>query len=325
MPNPVPQGYNVFFDIIQLLQDEGIDLPFQPTINFIGAGVTAADDAGNNRTNVTIPGAVQTPHDLLDGVINQDTVANTPTQGSLIKGNGTPAWDEFILGTALQQIRVNAGATDLEYFTPASIFYQTVQDEGVGLAQEPILDFVGAGVTASAGAGKTIVTIPGGGGGGWDHLLSFSPASDTDLITLTFASRQFVTIYAYLHGVGTINVRATINGNEGSNYAWYRQQNAGGWASSTSQTSIQLDPGSVSHSEFVVMELSNTTKLGTTQITHFFTRTTLTDDASAGSTPERQQADGIFAVAGEITSVEFRTSEGDFDASETFIVVFGKD
>jgi len=56
MPNPVPQGYNVFFDIIQLIQDEGTPLPFQPTINFIGAGVIATDDPANNRTNVTIPG-----------------------------------------------------------------------------------------------------------------------------------------------------------------------------------------------------------------------------------------------------------------------------
>lgn len=38
----------------------------------------------------------------------------------------------------------------------------TIQDEGVGLAQETVLDFQGSGVTASAGAGKTIVTIAGG-------------------------------------------------------------------------------------------------------------------------------------------------------------------
>ena len=96
MPSSPPQGYNVFFDIIQEVQDEGIALPFQPTLNFIGAGVTATDDAGNQRTNITIPG--QTPHDLLDANINQDTVAQTPTQGSLILANGTPLWDELLIG-----------------------------------------------------------------------------------------------------------------------------------------------------------------------------------------------------------------------------------
>jgi hypothetical protein len=40
-----------------------------------------------------------------------------------------------------------------------------IQDEGSGLTVQPIIDFVGAGVTATNGSGKTIVTIPGGGGG----------------------------------------------------------------------------------------------------------------------------------------------------------------
>ena len=44
-------------------------------------------------------------------------------------------------------------------------FYQIVQDEGVALPQQIILDFQGAGVTVTNGVGKTIVTIPGGGGG----------------------------------------------------------------------------------------------------------------------------------------------------------------
>lgn len=38
--------------------------------------------------------------------------------------------------------------------------YTTVQDEGTSLPQQSVLDFQGAGVTASNGVGKTIVTIP---------------------------------------------------------------------------------------------------------------------------------------------------------------------
>ena len=56
MPNSIPQGYNVFFDIIQEIQDEGIALPFRPTLNFIGAGVTATEDVPNDRINIDIPG-----------------------------------------------------------------------------------------------------------------------------------------------------------------------------------------------------------------------------------------------------------------------------
>ena len=39
--------------------------------------------------------------------------------------------------------------------------YTTIQNQGTNLTQESILDFQGAGVTASNGAGKTIVTISG--------------------------------------------------------------------------------------------------------------------------------------------------------------------
>jgi hypothetical protein len=39
--------------------------------------------------------------------------------------------------------------------------YNLIQEEGVSLPQESTIDFVGAGVSASAGSGKTIITIPG--------------------------------------------------------------------------------------------------------------------------------------------------------------------
>ena len=41
------------------------------------------------------------------------------------------------------------------------VSYNTIQDEGISLPQQNVLDFQGGGVTASNGIGKTIVTIPG--------------------------------------------------------------------------------------------------------------------------------------------------------------------
>lgn len=38
------------------LADEGVAVPARPTINFTGAGVTATDNPGQNRTDITIPG-----------------------------------------------------------------------------------------------------------------------------------------------------------------------------------------------------------------------------------------------------------------------------
>lgn len=40
------------------IQEEGSNLTARTTMNFVGAGATAADDSGNSRTNVTIPGGM---------------------------------------------------------------------------------------------------------------------------------------------------------------------------------------------------------------------------------------------------------------------------
>jgi hypothetical protein len=44
-----------------IVQDEGLLLPLEHALNFIGTGVTATDDPANSRTNVTIPGAAALP------------------------------------------------------------------------------------------------------------------------------------------------------------------------------------------------------------------------------------------------------------------------
>lgn len=49
--------------------------------------------------------------------------------------------------------------------TVAGISGHVIEDEGIALPQKPIIDFQGAGVTATDVAGKTIVTIPGSSGG----------------------------------------------------------------------------------------------------------------------------------------------------------------
>lgn len=49
-----PAGTNGADGLPRVVQDEGVDLPVRDKLNFIGAGVAAADDSANNRTNVTI-------------------------------------------------------------------------------------------------------------------------------------------------------------------------------------------------------------------------------------------------------------------------------
>src|SRR4051812_20357170 len=49
--DPIPGGTGG-----HVIKDEGVTLPKQPNLNFVGAGVTATDDPVNSATKVTIPG-----------------------------------------------------------------------------------------------------------------------------------------------------------------------------------------------------------------------------------------------------------------------------
>jgi hypothetical protein len=54
--------------------------------------LTVADDAGNDRVNVTVAAASgATTHNLLSAT-HPDTVVAAPVLGDLIAANGTPAW-----------------------------------------------------------------------------------------------------------------------------------------------------------------------------------------------------------------------------------------
>lgn len=47
--------------------------------------------------------------------------ASTPALGKLLKGSGAGASAWLALGTALQQLRMNVGGTDVEFYTPAHV------------------------------------------------------------------------------------------------------------------------------------------------------------------------------------------------------------
>ena len=57
-----------------ITEEGGSALTQRPTLNFIGSNVTAADDAGNNRTNITVGGG------------GGSATRGTFTDGSLVAG-----------------------------------------------------------------------------------------------------------------------------------------------------------------------------------------------------------------------------------------------
>lgn len=144
------------------------------------------------------------PHDLLDGTENQDTLAGTVVDGDVIIGNATPKWSRLarsvpgsahlfnFLGMTNGETRPSwkalfdttnpstqafgdsaavgtadvAAHRDHKHAMPAQpAAYATVQDEGTPLTQRSTVNFVGAGVSAADSGGVTTVTISGGTGG----------------------------------------------------------------------------------------------------------------------------------------------------------------
>jgi hypothetical protein len=65
-----------------------------------------------------------------------------------------------------------------------------VQDEGVAITDRPVLNFVGAGVTATDSGSSILVTIPGGGGSATAFLNQNlgSQAAQSGSFTFTIAS-----------------------------------------------------------------------------------------------------------------------------------------
>jgi hypothetical protein len=117
---------NVTAQAYDRVQNEGSNLTQRSTIDFIGAGVTAADDG--TKTTVTIPGPVATTNfGLFAQTANSTPITNTTTETSLINGgvgsltvpaNGFTVGDSFraVFGGVMNannnqtiRIRVRAG------------------------------------------------------------------------------------------------------------------------------------------------------------------------------------------------------------------------
>lgn len=78
------------------IEDEGIPLPQRTSLNFVGAGVVVTDDAGNDETDVTIPGGsghtikedggalpARTGLNFVDGLLATDDAGNDETDVNL--------------------------------------------------------------------------------------------------------------------------------------------------------------------------------------------------------------------------------------------------
>jgi hypothetical protein len=121
-----------------MVEDEGAAAGARPILNFLGAGVTAVDNPGGDKVDITIPGAA--PHDCEDCLSDGNPItvtgpANTPGVAPL----GSRADHQHRLGLL-------------------------VDDEGVVVGPgRPEINFIGMGVGAvdNPGLDRVDVTIPG--------------------------------------------------------------------------------------------------------------------------------------------------------------------
>ena len=70
------------------------------------------------------------------------------------------------------------------------------QDEGVTIGAAPILNFTGAGVTATDVGGVVTVNIPGGGGGAPTTVLAGEPIAAGDVVAFDTASPTVRAVHA---------------------------------------------------------------------------------------------------------------------------------
>jgi hypothetical protein len=121
-----PAAYN-------LIMEEGGALARRSTLNFIGAGVTCVDDAGNTRTNCTIPGGggatyYQTFQDETSALTQRAAVNFTGAGVTCADNGGTTTTDCTIPGGA-------AGAANYSKpFTGVSSLTITNAEHGYGHA-----------------------------------------------------------------------------------------------------------------------------------------------------------------------------------------------
>ena len=191
------------------IQDEGVDLPVRTNINFVGSAVSVTDTPGTNTTTITITGGATNLSIANRGVSTLDVASSTgnavtlPAATTSLTGLQTSA-DK----TKLEGIEANADVTDADNVVPAltastlisatvsgsdlvlikdvddneelktvtaqsiAALSVSIADEGASLPSRALLDFTGAGVTATDDSvnNKTIINIPGGGVGSGTNL-----------------------------------------------------------------------------------------------------------------------------------------------------------
>lgn len=114
-------------------------------------------DPGILRSPVFTAGALA-PHDLLDGSLDQDTVAHTVAEDDLIVGTAAPKWDGLAKGADRSYVGINPASHHVAYLYPLVFNVRDYGAVGNGIANDTTA--VQAAINAANGAGGGIVFFP---------------------------------------------------------------------------------------------------------------------------------------------------------------------
>jgi hypothetical protein len=126
------------------VQNQGSNLPARGTLDFTGAGVTASDDPGNNRTLVTIPGG---------GAVGATTTARMYRNAAFVGTAG--GWQLLPLDAIAYDPGGNCNTSTNRYVCPATGYYE--------VAGEVNMPSGASGQYIAAGIFKNGALITGGG------------------------------------------------------------------------------------------------------------------------------------------------------------------
>lgn len=188
--------------------------------NSVNSGQTTAINSNNGTAFATIVGVnswqVTTDNPITNGLTYMGTwnaTTNDPTLVSSV-GIGGQYYIVSVAGTTNLNGTTDWNVGDWAIFIDGTTniwqkvdnheiqSYNFIQDEGSALPQQSVIDFQGAGVTASNGSGKTIITIPNNVPATNSYGLYAQTANST-IITATVAETSLIGT-----GVGTLIVPA---------------------------------------------------------------------------------------------------------------------